>query len=69
MEKVSHQYHMQEIYQEAAVMYLEMVEDSPLDQQLCFCANDILNNGVLSQLVEVAKRFKYGKALDYTALW
>ena len=57
---------MQEIYQEAAVMYLEMVEDSRLDQQSCFCANDILNNGVLSQLVEVAKRFKYGKALDWS---
>ena len=57
---------MQEIYQEAAVMYREMAEDSSLDQEFCSCANDILNNGVLSQLVEVAKRFKYGKALDWS---
>ena len=67
---MSHQYHMQEIYREAALIYRQMVEDSSLDKQFCSCANDILDNGVMSQLVEVAKRFKYGsaegKALDWS---
>ena len=40
-------------------MYREMVEDSSLSQQFCSCANDVLENGVLNQLLEVAKRFKY----------
>ena len=61
---------MQEIFTEAAKMYREMVADSSLDRPFCSCSNDILNNGVLSQLVEVAKRFKYGttdgKALDWS---
>ena len=55
LEKVGHQYHMQEIYKEAAVMYREMVEKSSLDPQVCSCANDILDNGVLDQLVIIAK--------------
>ena len=50
---------MQEIYKKAAVMYREMVEDSSLDQQVCSCANDVLENGVLDQLMFIAKRFKY----------
>ena len=40
-------------------MYREMVEDSSLDQQFCSCANDVLANGVLDQLLVIAKRFKY----------
>ena len=59
LEKVGHQYHMHEIYKEAAVMYNEMLEDSSLDQQVCSCANDVLENGVLDQLLVIAKRFKY----------
>ena len=50
---------MQEIYREAALIYRQMVEDSSLDQQFCSCANDVLANGVLDQLLLVAKRFKY----------
>ena len=56
---MGHQYHMHEIYREAALMYREMVEDSSLDQQFCSCANDVLANGVLDQLLVIAKRFKY----------
>ena len=56
---MSHQYHMQEIYKEAAVMYRELVEESSLDKQVCSCANNILENGVLDELLVVMKRFKY----------
>ena len=63
---------MQEIYKEAALMYREMVEDSTLDPQVCSCANDVLANGVLDQLLVIAQRFKYaardGRARDRTII-
>ena len=40
-------------------MYREMVEDATLDQQVCSCANDVLDNGVLTELLDIAIRFKY----------
>ena len=59
LEKLSHQFHMQEIYSKAAVLYKEMLEDSTLDTEFCSCANDILNNGVLAEMAGVAKILKY----------
>ena len=59
LEKLSHQYHMQEIYSRASFLYKEMVKDSSLDNEFCSCANDIVNNGVLAELAGVAKALKY----------
>ena len=59
LEKLSHQYHMQEIYSRASFLYKEMVKDSSLDNEFCSCANDIVNNGVLAELAGVAKTLKY----------
>jgi len=52
---------MHEIYNRAAVLYKEMLEDSQssVDEKLCSCANDIVDNGVASHLVTVAKTLKY----------
>ena len=59
LEKLSHQYHMQEIYLRAAVLYKEMLEDSSLDDEFCSCANDIVLTGVLAELAGISKTFKY----------
>jgi len=59
LEKLSHQYHMQEIYLRAAVLYKEMLEDSSLDDEFCSCANDIVLTGVLAELAAISKTFKY----------
>ena len=59
LEKLSHQYHMQEIYSRAAVLYKEMLVDSSLDEEFCSCANDIVNTGVLAELAAISKTFKY----------
>jgi len=59
VEKIAHQFHMQEIYSKAAVLYKEMLEESSLDNEFCSCANDIINNGVLVALADVGKFFKY----------
>jgi len=59
LEKLSHQYHMQEIYSRAAVLYKEMLEDSFLDEDFCSCANDIVNTGVLAELAGISKTLKY----------
>ena len=59
LEKLSHQYHMQEIYSRAAVLYKEMLEDSSLNEEFCSCANDIVNTGVLAELAGISKNLKY----------
>lgn len=59
LEKLSHQYHMQEIYSRASVLYKEMLEDSSLDGEFCSCANDIVNTGILAELAGISKTLKY----------
>jgi len=59
LEKLSHQYHMQEIYSRASVLYKEMLEDSSLDGEFCSCANDIVNTGILAEMADIAKTLKY----------
>jgi len=59
LEKLTHQYHMHEIYMVAAPIYKKMKEDPPTDQELCPCVNDVTANGILTELVNIAKLLKY----------
>jgi len=59
LEKLTHQYHMHEIYMVAAPIYKKMKEDPPTDQELCPCVNDVTANGILTELVNIAKQLKY----------
>jgi len=59
LEKLTHQYHMHEIYTAAAPIYKKMKEDPPTDQELCPCVNDVTANGILTELVYIAKQLKY----------
>jgi len=59
LEKLSHQYHMHEIYSRASIMYNELVKNPPKNKQLCACANDVTANGILEEVVNIAKQLKY----------
>merc|ERR1711962_723315 len=59
LEKLSHQYHMHEIYAAAAPIYKKMKENPPTDSELCGCVNDITGNGILTEMVNIAKKLKY----------
>jgi len=58
-EKLAHQYHMQEIFAAAAPIYRKMKENPPTDPDLCPCVNDVTGNGILKQMVNIAKTLKY----------
>jgi hypothetical protein len=59
LEKLTHQYHMHEIYAAAAQTYNKMKEDPPTDPALCPCVNDVTANGILTEMVNIAKTLKY----------
>jgi len=59
LEKLTHQYHMQEIYQRAAVIYKDLLDNPPTDPELCTCANDVTANGILKEVVNIARQLKY----------
>lgn len=59
LEKLAHQYHMHEIYAAAAPIYRRMKEDPPADPGLCPCVNDATGNGILEELVKIAKKMKF----------
>jgi len=59
LEKVTHQYHMHEIYAAAAPIYRKLKDDPPSDPELCPCVNDVTGNGILEQMVRIAKQLKY----------
>merc|ERR1712215_78967 len=60
LEKLSHQYHMHEIYSRASKMYSALVKNPPENrQQLCACANDVTGNGILEEVVGIAQQLKY----------
>lgn len=58
-EKIGHQYHMHEIYAAAAPIYRKMKDNPPTDPDLCPCVNDVTGNGILKQMVNIAKTLKY----------
>jgi len=59
LEKITHQYHMHEIYKAAAPIYQRIKENPPTDEKLCGCVNDVTGNGILSEVANVAKTLKY----------
>jgi len=59
LEKLSHQYHMHEIYAAAAPIYKKMKENPPSDPELCSCVNDITGNGILIEMANIARQLKY----------
>merc|ERR1719184_682745 len=59
LEKLTHQYHMHEIYAAAAPIYNEMKENPPTDVELCGCVNDITGNGILIEMANIARQLKY----------
>jgi len=59
LEKLTHQYHMHEIYAAAAPIYNKMKENPPTDQDLCGCVNDITGNGILIEMANIARQLKY----------
>jgi len=60
LEKIAHQYHMHEIYEKAAVIYNDLVENPPNNVNgICACANDLTENGVMTQVVNIARQLKH----------
>jgi len=59
LEKITHQYHMHEIYASAAPIYESMKTTPPTDPELCPCVNDVTGNGILTEMVNIAKQLKY----------
>lgn len=59
LEKLTHQYHMHEIYAAAAPIYKKMKENPPTDPELCGCVNDITGNGILVEMANIARQLKY----------
>ena len=59
LEKVTHKYHMHEIYVRASVLYKQMKESPPQDPKLCPCINDVSGNGILMELVNKSAEYRY----------
>jgi len=59
LEKIVHQFHMHEIYEQATVIYQELKSDPPVDPDFCPCVNDVTANGILEDLARFAKKLKY----------
>merc|ERR1712227_26090 len=59
MEKFTHQYHMHEIFTKAVKIYNELLENPPENDSLCTCVNDVTSNGILAEVVNIAKQLKY----------
>ena len=59
LEKLTHQYHMHEIYELATVIYQDLKSDPPTDPDFCPCVNDVTANGILEDLARFAKKLKY----------
>jgi hypothetical protein len=59
LEKIVHQFHMHEIYEQASVIYQELKSDPPVDPDFCPCVNDVTANGILEDLARFAKKLKY----------
>merc|ERR1711971_1099336 len=59
LKKLTHQYHMHEIYAAAAPIYNKMKENPPTGVELCGCVNDITGNGILIEMANIARQLKY----------
>ena len=65
LEKVSHQYLMQEVYAAAAPIYQRIKETPPTDPELCPCVKDITGNGILTELVNIVHQRKRSGSIRY----
>ena len=60
MEKITHQFHLHEIYERASVIYNELVENPPKNVNgFCGCATDLTDNGIMSEVVNIARQLKH----------
>jgi len=60
LEKISHQYHMHEIYTRAAKIYKSLEENPPSNiENVCKCAGDLTGNGIMDEVVMIARKLKY----------
>jgi len=60
LEKISHQYHMHEIYTRAAKIYKSLEENPPSNiENVCKCAGDLTGNGIMNEVVNIARQLKY----------
>ena len=50
---------MHEIYAAAVPIYRKLKDDPPSDPELCPCVNDVTGNGILEEMVRIAKQLKY----------
>ena len=58
MQKIGHQFHMQELYGRTAEVYQELKLNPP-SESVCRCANDVNANGILSELATISNALKY----------
>merc|ERR1711872_930532 len=58
LQKIGHQYHMQELYSRASEIYKELRENPPR-ADVCTCVNDVNANGILSELATISNALKY----------
>merc|ERR1711872_927734 len=58
LQKIGHQYHMQELYSRASEIYKELRENPPR-ADVCMCVNDVNANGILSELATISNALKY----------
>jgi hypothetical protein len=58
LERISHQYHMHEIYAAAVPIYNRLKDNPPNDPRLCSCVNDIYGNGIFANLIGSAEILK-----------
>ena len=54
LERLLHAFHMQEMWSDAAVIYKEMLKETPSEIILCSCLTDVEHNGVFHQLRKTA---------------
>jgi len=60
LEKITHQYHMQEIYQRAGQIYQQLMKNPPKKvKDICKCAIDLTDNGILTEVVNIARQLKH----------
>ena len=66
LQKIGHQFHMQELYGRTAEVYQELKLNPP-SESVCRCANDVNANGILPELATISNALKYRARLGDTA--
>jgi len=58
LEKINHQYHMHEVFKAASPIYKRWKQNPPKDKEFCGCVNDVIGNGIMNEMVNIAKQLK-----------